>query len=1001
MSDTNQLDNKEITDLLFKNYLGFPSTNESLAFYQEPISIKYNNYVMGNEVLIEDIPTGANLSFTSITSTVLDNSFGISLGNNDFKSGSFDVELDNSGIILKFKKLKLEHIPNTQAFHKTDGNGNNVLKDSIQFNYNKYTDENGSVQQPYLYTLYDNTGTNELVSSDGSWLFDVKSGIVTFYDLGQLDNSSNLTQNGIYLTFYKYVGKKGVQNLSVDLNNWEDASLGNVDVSGIVDMKSNVIIRGITDMKNNVIIRGNLNTSGYLHIDSNFSIGNSQANGLKSFAHGSYCKANESYSHAEGDETTANGSSSHTEGRYTETTSNGMYGHAEGYGTVAYNSHMHAEGRKNKLTSSYGTGNAVILVVGTGTGTATVNRSQETGIRRDGFVVLSDSTILINPDSTGTCGIGTSSPDTNYALDVSGYINFYGAFRQGDKTSVTSGLYSHTEGRYTRAYGNYSHAEGYYTFANGTFSHAEGYNCTSQYSYAHSEGYQTNSIGSYGHAEGYKTTTYGLYNHAGGKETVTYNDASGMTVFGSYNKHTNYNNPYNSNVNFVIGTGTSDGERRDGIIVHSDSTILINPDGTGTCGIGTSTPSSNYALDVSGSLRGSFLYANGSNTSSPWPTFKIGATSVNSAHLYVVNRTVPIVTNTSISFVYNTHGIRQFGTTNPIVNFIDDGGDIKSNIDADGVYNGDVMSNSVYIPTSQYTWRITNYSHQPDYSNNLHFSYNSKLRGTITSGSGSQSLGWTNYMNFTGQHHNYSPSETVDESYTGFIVSSSGVYRNKFTDGNTKSKQSITINESLPIVVLSTTSNDKKCFGVISDKDDCGDCVEQAHGNFVSIFEVKNEDRRLTINSLGEGAMWVCDINGALENGDYITTSNIPGIGMLQDDDLLHNYTVGKITMDCSFNPATIHQNKLKVDASDNPILDEQTQEFEFELMYDESGNPVMEEEYDMKYIQINGDGYVIYNDEAKTVEHMSVEHDFATLQPNLVGQTYKMAFVGCTYHCG
>ena len=45
----------------------------------------------------------------------------------------------------------------------------------------------------------------------------------------------------------------------------------------------------------------------------------------------------------------------------------------------------------------------------------------------------------------------------------------------------------------------------------------------------------------------------------------------------------------------------------------------------------------------------------------------------------------------------------------------------------------------------------------------------------------------------------------------------------------------------------------------------------------------------------------VSNYNGNLENGDYITTSPIPGVGMKQDDDLLHNYTVAKITQDCIF----------------------------------------------------------------------------------------------------
>jgi hypothetical protein len=42
-------------------------------------------------------------------------------------------------------------------------------------------------------------------------------------------------------------------------------------------------------------------------------------------------------------------------------------------------------------------------------------------------------------------------------------------------------------------------------------------------------------------------------------------------------------------------------------------------------------------------------------------------------------------------------------------------------------------------------------------------------------------------------------------------------------------------------------------------------------------------------------------MNGNLENGDYITTSAIEGLGMKQDDDLLHNYTVAKVTQDVTF----------------------------------------------------------------------------------------------------
>ena len=55
------------------------------------------------------------------------------------------------------------------------------------------------------------------------------------------------------------------------------------------------------------------------------------------------------------------------------------------------------------------------------------------------------------------------------------------------------------------------------------------------------------------------------------------------------------------------------------------------------------------------------------------------------------------------------------------------------------------------------------------------------------------------------------------------------------------------------------------------------------------------------INSVGEGAIWVCNINGSFENGDYITSSSIQGFGMRQESDSEKNYTVAKITCDCEF----------------------------------------------------------------------------------------------------
>ena len=230
----------------------------------------------------------------------------------------------------------------------------------------------------------------------------------------------------------------------------------------------------------------------------------------------------------------------------------------------------------------------------------------------------------------------------------------------------------------------------------------------------------------------------------------------------------------------------------------------------------------------------------------------------------------------------------------------------------------------------------------------------------------------TDVINFTGQHRTIVKLTNPLSRY-GYIVSATDEYYKK------KNKKSIDIIESLPIVELSKTIKDKKVFGVISDK------VE---------VNVKIENHYETsINSIGEGAIWVCDINGNLENGDYITSSVIPGVGMKQDDDLLHNYTVGKITMDCDFNPEYVEVKRIKTekeslmfkDNKDNKDNLESSELIE-ELVYDDDNNIMYEYRYMLKYIRLNGD----------IIDKLTYEIE---LSSNL--EVYKMAFVGCTYHCG
>ena len=161
-------------------------------------------------------------------------------------------------------------------------------------------------------------------------------------------------------------------------------------------------------------------------------------------------------------------------------------------------------------------------------------------------------------------------------------------------------------------------------------------------------------------------------------------------------------------------------------------------------------------------------------------------------------------------------------------------------------------------------------------------------------------------VNFTGQHRTFIKDFPFSQAWDleGLIVSSDQNKYVKMEGGIEAGSNAITINEALPVVSLSTTANDKKCFGVISNAED-PENREDRYGRLCVRFKKEEGDTRFYINSVGEGGIWVIDVNGTLESGDYITTSNLVGYGQKQDDDFLHNYTVAKITMDCDFNPVT------------------------------------------------------------------------------------------------
>ena len=84
--------------------------------------------------------------------------------------------------------------------------------------------------------------------------------------------------------------------------------------------------------------------------------------------------------------------------------------------------------------------------------------------------------------------------------------------------------------------------------------------------------------------------------------------------------------------------------------------------------------------------------------------------------------------------------------------------------------------------------------------------------------------------------------------------------------------------------------------------------------------------------------MWVCNSAGPIENGDYITSSVVPGYGMKQHDDALHSYTVGKATIACDFSVERVPIMQLRMDTAQKKILYNEAGNATYEAVLDEAG---------------------------------------------------------------
>jgi hypothetical protein len=136
----------------------------------------------------------------------------------------------------------------------------------------------------------------------------------------------------------------------------------------------------------------------------------------------------------------------------------------------------------------------------------------------------------------------------------------------------------------------------------------------------------------------------------------------------------------------------------------------------------------------------------------------------------------------------------------------------------------------------------------------------------LDGGTGNLTIDGT-YSPFTGVHQIKleNPEEEIED---GLIVESTGQVEHK------------SMVDIIMTLKLSTTNKSKKVIGVFQKN--------------LTNKKKQGEIDTDSVVALGEGTMWITNYGGNIENGDYICSSNIGGYGMLQDDDILHNYTVAK-----------------------------------------------------------------------------------------------------------